>query len=105
MNHYKNIKTMEDYLHSLDVVDTYHCLEEGFYCIEFSDGRALQCNLVKINRGRGYYKAIDVDCSGYDGDWREDNLWAIQMNEHSGVDYVLEYILDKAEEDGFVIVS
>ena len=83
-------------------------LEHGFFFVEFSNGRSLQCCLVSKNNNcdEDYYhvEQIEAGNSGHDEGLSYDcNKWA--ADEDGSIEHVELFLIEQARKIGIEIVA
>ncbi|MGL6121469.1 MAG: hypothetical protein ACRC1W_00225 [Shewanella sp.] len=91
-------------LNSLKVVNSGAVVEDGYYFVEFEDGKILQCCLVASFDNSHFLNEVDCTNSGFtSGPCAECNEWAV------GADgdwlHIDQFLIDKATADGVLIVA
>ncbi|MBO1894258.1 hypothetical protein HNW13_000360 [Shewanella sp. BF02_Schw] len=97
-------------LNDLKVTNVESKTEDGFFFVEFSTGKSLQCCLKALNQsedelmenGPIFLNQIEHDNSGFDDGLCADcNEWALVDGEN---EHILEFLIDRARENGVHII-
>lgn len=94
-------------LNELTVINAECDTTNGFFFVEFTNGKSLQCCLKSYRNdeeSEHYFLAqIDVDSSGYDDGLCGDcNDWAVIDGEWS---HIIDFLIDEARKVGVEIVA
>ena len=96
-------------LQNLEIKNVEFDLENGFFWVEFENGKVLQCCLKEQNQdenknGLVFMEAIEVCNNGYnDGICWDANEWA--ADEDGDVEHINDFLIEQAREIGLEIVS
>ena len=95
-------------LNALTVKNVDYDVDNGFFWVEFENGKSVQCclNALRDEDGDyiGYTDAIECDNNGYDeGICYDVNAWA--KDEDGEIGHINDFLIEKAREAGLQIVA
>lgn len=96
---------MKSILNTLKISNKDYDLETGFFWVEFSNDKSLQCCLKQHGNDDSYYfkKEIELDNNGYsDGLSGENNAWAADGQEWG---HINDFLIAQAREIGIAIIA
>ena len=94
-------------LNELEIKNVEFNTDWGFFCVEFENGKSLQCCLKAITDKdgcyQGFYEQVEIDNNGYnDGICWDVNEWAADEDgEHK---HIQDFLIEQAREIGLEIV-
>ena len=93
-------------LQNLEIINKDFDLQNGFFWVEFENGKILQCCLKSVydeNGLIGFNEQIELDNNGYnDGLCWDANEWAV--SEDGDVDHINDFLIEQARSIGLEIV-
>lgn len=99
-------------LNALEVVSREYDLENGFFWVEFENGKSVQCCLKELRQGEQelyengtvYLEQVELDNNGCnDGTCGDVNAWA--ADEEGEMEHVNDFLIEQAREAGLEIVA